>query len=368
MNKKITVTSPLLPDLQDFTKYLEDIWNKKWVTNNGFYHKELEKKLAEYLKVGHLSLFTNGTLPLITALQALEIKGEVITTPYSFVATTHSLWWNGIQPVFVDIDPSTCNLDPRKIDAAITEKTTAIMPVHCYGTPCDVEKIQAIADKYHLKVIYDAAHAFGVEINGKSILEYGDMSTLSFHATKVYNTLEGGALVVKDAETKQKIDYLKNFGFAGETTVVGPGINSKMDEVRAAYGLLNLKIVDEAIAARKKVAERYREALSDVKGLRMLDEMKNVKSNYSYFPVFIDEKEFGKSRDALYFELQEHNIFGRRYFYPLISSFLPYRDYPSAKVENLPVANKIANEVLCLPMHHELEEEEITMIIELIRH
>ena len=293
MNKKITVTSPLLPDLQDFTKYLEDIWDKKWVTNNGFYHKELEKKLAEYLKVGHLSLFTNGTLPLITALQALEIKGEVITTPYSFVATTHSLWWNGIKPVFVDIDPKTCNLDPEKIEAAITEKTTAIMPVHCYGTPCDVKKIQAIADKYHLKVIYDAAHAFGVEINGKSILEYGDMSTLSFHATKVYNTLEGGALIVKDEETKKQVDFLKNFGFAGETTVVAPGINSKMDEVRAAYGLLNLKIVDAAIEARRAVAEFYRENMKDVKGIRMMEEMPGVKSNYSYFPIFVDEKEYG---------------------------------------------------------------------------
>ena len=367
MNKKITVTSPLLPDLQDFTKYLEDIWNKKWVTNNGFYHKELEKKLAEYLKVGHLSLFTNGTLPLITALQALEIKGEVITTPYSFVATTHSLWWNGIKPVFVDIDPKTCNLDPEKIEAAITEKTTAIMPVHCYGTPCDVKKIQAIADKYHLKVIYDAAHAFGVEINGKSILEYGDMSTLSFHATKVYNTLEGGALIVKDEETKKQVDFLKNFGFAGETTVVAPGINSKMDEVRAAYGLLNLKIVDAAIEARRAVAEFYRENMKDVKGIRMMEEMPGVKSNYSYFPIFVDEKEYGMSRDALYFKMQDDNIFGRRYFYPLISTFSTYRDLPSAKPENLPVATRIANEVICLPLHHELKQEEIENIVRIIK-
>ena len=367
MNKKVTVTSPLLPDLQDFTKYLEDIWEKKWVTNNGFYHKELEKKLAEYLKVGHLSLFTNGTLPLITALQALDIHGEVITTPYSFVATTHSLWWNKIKPVFVDIDPKTCNLDPEKIEAAITDKTTAIMPVHCYGTPCDVEKIQAIAERHHLKVIYDAAHAFGVEINGKSILEYGDMSTLSFHATKVYNTLEGGALIVKDAEMKQQVDYLKNFGFAGETTVLAPGINSKMDEVRAAYGLLNLKIVDAAIEARKKVAEYYRENLKNVRGIRMLDEMPGVKSNYSYFPIFVDENEYGMSRDALYFKMQEDNIFGRRYFYPLISTFNTYKELPSAKPENLPVATRIADEVICLPLHHELTKEEQELIVRIIK-
>lgn len=367
MNKKITVTSPLLPDLHDFTKYLEDIWNKKWVTNNGFYHKELERKIAEYLRVGHLSLFTNGTLPLITALQALNIHGEVITTPYSFVATTHSLWWNKIKPVFVDIDPVTCNLDPNKIEAAITSETTAIMPVHCYGTPCNVEKIRAIAEKYNLKVIYDAAHAFGVEINGKSILEYGDMSTLSFHATKVYNTLEGGALIVRDEETKKQIDFLKNFGFAGETTVVAPGINSKMDEVRAAFGLLNLEIVDAAIEARKKVVDCYRDNLKNVNGIRIMDEICGVKSNYSYFPIFVNEKEYGISRDALYFKMQDENILGRRYFYPLISTFSTYRGLPSARPENLPVATKIANEVICLPLHHELNEEEVENIVRVIK-
>lgn len=367
MNKKVTVTSPLLPDLQDFIKYLEDIWDKKWVTNNGFYHKELEKKLAEYLKVRHLSLFTNGTLPLITALQALDVHGEVITTPYSFVATTHSLWWNKIKPVFVDIDPKTCNIDPVRIEAAITEKTTAIMPVHCYGTPCDVEKIQAIAERYHLKVIYDAAHAFGVEVNGKSILEFGDMSTLSFHATKVYNTLEGGALIVRDEEAKKQVDYLKNFGFAGETTVVAPGINSKMDEVRAAYGLLNLKIVDAAIEARRKVAAFYRENLKDVRGIKMIDEIPGVKSNYSYFPIFVDEKEYGMSRDALYYKMQEYNIFGRRYFYPLISTFSTYRNLPSAAPKNLPVATRIADEVICLPLHHELTQIEQDLIIKIIK-
>ena len=367
MNKKITVTSPLLPDLQEFIPYLEDIWDRKWVTNNGFYHKELEKKLAEYLGVEFISLFTNGTLPLITALQALDIHGEVITTPYSFVATTHSLLWNGIKPVFVDIDPKTCNLDPEKIEAAITEKTTAIMPVHCYGIPCDVEKIQAIAEKYNLKVIYDAAHTFGVKINGKSILEYGDMSTLSFHATKVYNTLEGGALVVRSAEMKQKIDFLKNFGFAGETTVLAPGINSKMDEVRAAFGLLNLKQVDQAIDARKVISDLYREGLKDVEGVRLLAEPQGVRNNYSYFPIFIEEKEYGMSRDALYFKLQEENIYGRRYFYPLISQFMMYKDLESARPENIPVATRIAEEVLCLPIYYGLENQDVERIIEIIK-
>lgn len=367
MNKKITVTSPLLPDLQEFIPYLEDIWDRKWVTNNGFYHKELEKKLAEYLGVEFISLFTNGTLPLITALQALDIHGEVITTPYSFVATTHSLLWNGIKPVFVDIDPKTCNLDPGKIEAAITEKTTAIMPVHCYGIPCDVEKIQAIAEKHNLKVIYDAAHTFGVKINGKSILEYGNMSTLSFHATKVYNTLEGGALVVRSAEMKQKIDFLKNFGFAGETTVLAPGINSKMDEVRAAFGLLNLKQVDQAIEARKVISDMYREGLKDVSGVRLLAEPQGVRNNYSYFPIFIEEKEYGISRDALYFKLQEENIYGRRYFYPLISQFMMYKDLESARPENIPVATRIAEQVLCLPIYYGLENQDVERIIELIK-
>ena len=255
--KQITVTSPLLPSLEEFLPSLEDIWNRKWLTNNGYYHQKLEQALCDYLQVPYISLFTNGTIPLICALQALRITGEVITTPYSFVATTHSLWWNGIKPVFVDIDPNSCNIDPCKIEASITPRTTAIMPVHVYGKPCDIESIQKIADKYGLKVIYDAAHAFGVKVNGKSILEAGDMSTLSFHATKVFNTIEGGALICHDESTKKRIDYLKNFGFAGETTVVAPGINGKMDEIRSAYGLLNLKQVDAAIMARKQVADMY---------------------------------------------------------------------------------------------------------------
>lgn len=365
--EQITVTSPLLPDLGEFTDMLKVIWEKKWITNNGEYHRRLEAALAEYLKVPYVSLFTNGTLPLITALQAMRITGEVITSPYSFVATTHSLWWNGIKPVFVDIDPSTGNIDPDKIEAAITPKTTAIMPVHVYGKPCDTERIQAIADKYGLKVIYDAAHAFGVEVNGQSILNAGDMSTLSFHATKVYNTIEGGALVMHDAKTKQRIDYLKNFGFAGETEVVAPGINSKMDEIRAAYGLLNLQQVDAAIEERHKVAIRYREVLRDIEGITFFDDMPGVRHNYSYFPIFVDADRFGMTRDELYFKMRENNVLGRRYFYPLISEFTTYRGLPSAAKENLPVAHRMADSVICLPMHHALSINDINRILEQIK-
>ncbi len=360
---QITVTSPLLPNIDEFNTLLKEIWDSKWITNNGSFHQQLEKELAAYLKVPYISLFTNGTLPLITALQALRITGEVITTPYSFVATTHSLWWNGIKPVFVDVDPTNCGLDPNKIEAAITPKTTAIMPVHCYGKPCDTKAIQDIADKYGLKVIYDAAHAFGVEVNGESILNAGDMSTLSFHATKVYNTIEGGAMVMKDEQTKKRIDYLKNFGFANETTVVAPGINSKMDEVRAAYGLLNLKQVDAAIEARQKVAKAYREVLKDVEGITYFDDMPGVRHNYSYFPIFIDAEKFGKSRDELYEEMKKANVLGRRYFYPLISDFSTYRGLPSATRENLPEAYKLADSVLCLPMHHDLSDNDIERVL-----
>lgn len=364
--KIITVTSPLLPGLEEFNEVLKEIWASKWITNNGRFHKLLEKELAAYLRVPYISLFTNGTLPLITALQALRISGEVITTPYSFVATTHSLWWNGIKPVFVDIDPRTGNIDPNKIEAAITPKTTAIMPVHVYGKPCDTQRIQEIADKYGLKVIYDAAHAFGVEINGESILNAGDMSTLSFHATKVYNTIEGGALVMHDETTKKRIDYLKNFGFAGETEIVSPGINSKMDEMRAAYGLLNLKQVDVAIEARHQVAIRYRNALRNVSGISFFDDMPGVKHNYSYFPIFINADEYGIARDELYFKMKEQNVMGRRYFYPLISTFTTYRGLPSAVPENLPEAHKMADSVICLPMHHVLSEKDVERIINCI--
>lgn len=365
--RQITVTAPLLPNLDEFQSLLKEIWDSKWITNNGSFHKQLEKELASYLKVPYLSLFTNGTLPLITALQALQIKGEVITTPYSFVATTHSLWWNGIKPVFVDIDLATGNIDPDKIEAAITPQTTAIMPVHVYGKPCDTKRIQEIADKYGLKVIYDAAHAFGVEENGESILNAGDMSTLSFHATKVYNTIEGGALIMHDEKTKKEIDYLKNFGFAGETEVVGPGINSKMDEIRAAYGILNLRQVDAAIEARHKIAVEYRKAFRGVEGITFMDDMPGVKHNYSYFPIFVDADKYGETRDELYFRMREENVYGRRYFYPLISEFATYRDLPSASRENLPNAHRMADSVICLPMHHELSDNDLVRIIDTIK-
>jgi len=395
--KQITVTSPLLPNLDEFNELLKEIWESKWITNNGKFHKKLEAALTEYLRVPYISLFTNGTLPLLTALQSLKITGEVITTPYSFVATTHSIWWAGCKPVFVDIDPRTGNLDPEKIEAAITPKTTAIMPVHCYGKPCDVRRIKQIADTYGLKVIYDAAHAFALEIpkneadykrafdetrnalepcapvkreeqkvETESILNWGDMSTLSFHATKVYNTIEGGAMVMHNPETKQRIDYLKNFGFADETTVVGPGINSKVDEMRAAYGLLNLRQVDDAIAARRLVAIKYREALRDVKGVTFFDDMPGVKHNYSYFPIFIDENVYGTSRDALYFKMKEANVLSRRYFYPLISEFSTYKGLESADPKNLPNAHKMAYSVLCLPMHHLLSDDDIQKTITII--
>ena len=391
----ITVTSPLLPPKEEFKEMIDKIYDSKWITNNGQYHRKLEAALKDYLKVPALSLFTNGTLPLITALQALRITGEVITTPYSFVATTHSIWWNGCKPVFVDIDPTTGNIDPEKIERAITPRTTAIMPVHCYGKPCDVRRIQEIADTYGLKVIYDAAHAFALEIpkneedykraftmasnpfeqsvetpqvkvETESILNYGDMSTLSFHATKVYNTIEGGAMVMPDDKTKQRIDYLKNFGFADEVTVVGPGINSKMDEMRSAYGLLNLQQVDAAIEARHQVALKYREALRPVEGISFFEDMLGVKHNYSYFPIFIDEKVYGTSRDALYAKMKEANVLGRRYFYPLISEFSTYRGLESANPANLPNAHKMADSVLCLPMHHALTDADIARVLDCV--
>ena len=379
-NKQITVTSPLLPPLEEFIPYLEKIWDSKWITNNGQFHRQLEKELAEYLGVPYVSLFTNGTLPLLTALQALRITGEVITTPYSFVATTHCLWWNGCKPVFVDIDPATGCMDPNKIEAAITPKTTAIMPVPVYGKPCDMDAIQEIADRYGLKVIYDAAHAFGVKVNSKvskmlskgeddyvSVLNAGDLSTLSFHATKVYNTIEGGALVMHDEKTKKRIDDLKNFGIHSETEVVGPGINGKMDEMRSAYGILNLKQVDAAIAARKKTAKIYREQLGSVEGIDMWYDMEGVLHNYSYFPIFVDSKKFGMTRDELYFKMKDQNVLSRRYFYPLISEFSTYRGLESANPENLPNAHKMADTVLCLPMHHELSESDLALIIDLVK-
>ena len=375
----ITVTSPLLPDLGEFNEMLKQIWDSKWITNMGQFHKQLEQALAEYLHVPYVCLFTNGTLPLMTALQALRITGEVITTPYSFVATTHSIWWNHCKPVFVDIDPATGNIDPDRIEAAITPATTCIMPVHVYGKPCDTKRIQEIADKYGLKVIYDAAHAFGVEVPAEQygleaydekglagIMNAGDMSTLSFHATKVFNTVEGGALVVHDEKIKKRIDNLKNFGITDDVTVVAPGINGKMDELRSAYGLLNLRQVDKAIEARKNVAIKYREALRPIEGVRFWDDMPGIRHNYSYFPIFIKAEKFGMTRDELFARMKEQKIWSRRYFYPLISNFPTYRGLPSSNKENLPVGNKMADEVLCLPMHHALTDNDLERILNCI--
>lgn len=367
-DEKIYVTQPALPPLEEFIPYLEKIWDNKWLTNNGPFHQQLEKELADYLGVKHISVFSNGTLALITALQALRITGEVITTPFSFVATTHSLWWNNIKPVFVDIENKYFNLDPDKIEAAITPQTTAIMPVHVYGNPCNVEEIQRIADIYGLRVIYDAAHAFGVKKNGQSILNWGDLSILSFHATKVYNTIEGGAIICQDEKTKQRIDLLKNFGFRNEVTVIEPGINAKMNEVQAAFGSLQLKYVDSYVAKRKEITDLYAQLLKDVAGITHIEHHnEDVEYNYAYFPIRVNTIEYGISRDDLYFKLQEYGIFGRRYFYPLISEFPTYKGLPSAKTDNLPVATQVAKEVICLPIYPELELSEVERICSIIK-
>jgi len=362
---QIYVTQPLLPPLAEFMPYLEQIWSNKILTNCGPFHKQLELALCDYLGVKHISLFANGTLALITALQALRIGGEVITTPYSFVATAHSLLWNGIKPVFVDIDPVTLNLDPAKIEAAITPQTTAIMPVHCYGNPCDVERIQNIADIYGLKVIYDAAHAFGVKTDGNSTLNHGDLSVLSFHATKVFNTFEGGAIVSQDAKTKQRVDHLKNFGFVDEVTVVAPGINGKMSEINAAFGMLQLKGIDQALQQRQAIDRRYRAGLAGVEGIGCLPLAENLQSNHAYFPIFV-QNHFPLSRDNLYNKLKNHDIYARRYFYPLITDFPMYRGLPSAAHENLPVAREVSGQVICLPIYPALTPEQVDFIVELI--
>jgi dTDP-4-amino-4,6-dideoxygalactose transaminase len=363
MNKKpIYVTQPSLPPFNEFVESLRSIWESKRLTNVGPFHEEFEKKLAKYLGVKYLSLFSNGTLALITALQALKITGEVITTPFSFIATTHALWWNKIRPVFVDIDPEYYNLDPKKIEEAITPQTTAIMPVHVYGNPCKVDEIQSLAVKHNLKVIYDAAHAFNVRKGGVSILKYGDISVLSFHATKVFNTFEGGAIVCQNEAMKHHVDNLKNFGFRGETIVEEPGINAKLNEFQAAYGLLQLKYIDNYIAKRNKITELYRNLLKDVPGISYLRDINGVTHNYSYFPILVDKESYGLSRDVLYEKLMEHNIFGRRYFFPLISNFEPYHGLPSAMSKNLPIATKVSLQILCLPIYVDLSEEEIIMI------
>lgn len=365
-NKPIYVTQPALPPIEEFTEYLKIIWDNKILTNNGPFHQQFEQELADYLGVKFISLFSNGTLALITALQALRITGEVITTPFSFVATTHSLWWNNIKPVFADIEPGYFNLDPEKVEAAITPQTTAIMPVHVYGNPCNLEAFRRIADTYGLKLIYDAAHAFGVRVNGESILNFGDLSILSFHATKVFNTIEGGAIVCPDEKTKKRIDYLKNFGFAGETTVIEPGINAKMNELQAAYGLLQLKYVNSHILKRKEIAEMYREILKGIEGIRFLNDLEGVNHSYPYFPILVDAEKFGSTRDDLFENLKANDIYGRRYFFPLISAFPSYRGLSSASPKNLPVANIVAEQVICLPIYPELDKSVVLKIREII--
>lgn len=364
--KPIYVTQPHLPPLVEFIPYLEKIWENKILTNGGPFHQQLEKALCEYLGVKHIALFTNGTIALITALQALRVTGEVITTPYSFVATSHSLLWNGIQPVFVDIDPNTLNIDPASIEAAITPHTTAIMPVHCYGHPCDIEAIQKIADTYNLRVIYDAAHAFGVQDNNGSVLNHGDLSILSFHATKVFNTFEGGAIVCPDGKTKKRIDHLKNFGFVDEVTVVAPGINGKMSELNAAMGLLQLKGIDEALHKRQTIDTKYRQALTNVKGIHCLAKASEQIANYAYFPILV-QPDYRLSRNELYQKLKENGIFARRYFYPLISDFPMYRALPSAALSKLPVARKAASQVICLPIYPALDNFDQERVISLIK-
>ena len=365
-NKPVYVTQPYLPPLDEFIPYLEEIWVNKVVTNNGPFHQQLEQALCNYLGVRHIALFANGTIALITALQALGVKGEVITTPYSFVATAHSLLWNGIKPVFVDIDPATFNLDPAKIEAAITPQTTAIMPVHCYGHPCDVDRIQEVAGKHGLKVIYDAAHAFGVQYRGGSVLNHGDLSVLSFHATKVFNTLEGGAIVCPDAGMKQRIDKLKNFGFVDEVTVDQAGINGKMSEVNSALGLLQLKHISHAIALRQSVDGFYRESLQDVRGIRCMPFSGEEIQNFAYFPILVGAG-YPLSRDELYEKLRENEVYARRYFYPLISNFPMYRQLSSSDPRNLPVATDIANRILCLPIYPGLPREAQEKIVDIVR-
>jgi len=363
--KPIYVTSPALPPLEEMNELLKDIWESKWLTNNGKYHQALEKALCEYLGVKYISLFSNGTLALITALQALKITGEVITTPFSFVATTHALWWNNIKPVFVDIEPETFNLDPEKIEASITPQTTAILPVHVYGNPCNVKRIKEIADAYGLKVIYDACHTFNVRINDVPVLNFGDLSVMSFHATKVYTTFEGGAIVCHDEATKKRIDYLKNFGFANETSVVAPGINAKMNEFQAALGLLQLKYINSYVSKRKQLYNNYQEQLNTVACISFPESLDNISNCYSYMPIIlnkIDTVNTSSYRDTIYSRLKNINIFCRRYFYPLISQFPSYKGLDSSNQLNLKTAISISNKVLCLPLFPDLSMEDLNLI------
>lgn len=362
----IYVNRPTLPPLDKYFKYLKEIWDSKWITNNGKFHQKFENDLCKFLKVGNCSLFVNGTLALIIGLKTLGLKGEVITTPFSFVATTHAIHWNNLKPIFCDIEEKTFNIDPEKIESLITSKTSAILPVHVYGNPCNVEKIKEISDKYGLKVIYDSAHAFNTKIHNNSILNYGDISILSFHATKLFNTIEGGAVITNNKKLKKQIDFFRNFGFSDENTVLVTGLNGKMNELQAAYGLLELKIVNKEIEKRKKIAYSYKKNLNDIKGIKTLEENKDITYSYTYFPILIDENEYGKTRDQLYKILRRHNIYSKRYFYPLISKFKPYNKLSSASSKNLPIAEKISNQVLCLPFYGNIQNKELDKIISII--
>lgn len=366
MRDRIYVTRPSLPSLEEFIPYLDSIWHSRNLTNGGRFHAEFERKLADYLGVDYLSVFVNGTVALMAALRVLRISGEVITTPYSFVATSHSLLWNDVVPVFVDIDKRSFNIDPKKIETAITDKTSAIMPVHCYGNPCAVEKIQEIADRHGLKVIYDAAHAFGVNYKGESLLNFGDLSILSFHATKVFNTFEGGAIICKNERLKKDIDFIKNFGFADEVTVVSSGMNGKMNEFQAALGVLQLKHIDGYMSMRQKVDRAYRDGLAGVKGVSIPDFDVLATRNFSYFPVLIGD-DYPLGRDDLYRKLRSNNVYVRRYFYPLISDFSMYKSLPSACPDNLRTAHDVADRIICLPIYPDLPMEDVEFIVSVIK-
>jgi len=363
----IYVTRPLLPSIKDYKKRIEDIWESQWITNNGQQHQELENKLQDYLKVDNLSLINNGTIALQIALKSLDLKGEVITTPFTFAATPHSISWNCLKPVFCDIDPETLNIDPDKIEDLITDKTSAILAVHVFGTPCDVDKIQKIADKYGLKVIYDGAHAFGTEINGTAIGNFGDITMYSFHATKLFNTIEGGALACNDKKLKEKIDLFKNFGIKNENEVVTIGTNGKMNEFQAAMGLEVLKEVDDERKKREEIKQVYYNKLKDIEGINFIHDINNVKNSYQYLVIRINKDKFGFSRDELYEKLKEYNVYTRKYFYPLCSNYDCYNGFNSATKENLPVANKVVNETLSLPFYGDLGKEKTIKICNFIQ-
>jgi len=363
---RIDVTEPYLPPLEEFIPYLQQIWESKRLTNSGPLHLQLEMELAEFLGVDHIALLANGTTALLIAFEALQLSGEVITTPYSFVATTHALRWKNLTPVFVDIDPDSLTIDPKKIEAAITPRTSAILAVHVYGQPCDVAAVQRIADTHHIKLIYDAAHSFAVQDQGGSILRHGDLSILSFHATKVFTTFEGGAVVCRDAEMKHRIDSLKNFGLGGMDAAFDAGINGKMSEIHAAFGLVQLQHVRKAINLRKRIDNRYRQQLGGIPGIKLFSLTAGITQNYSYFPILIQES-YGTSRDELYYLLSDQQIFARSYFSPLISNCASYRILPSARKNNLPIANFCEDQVLCLPLSPSLTDEDVDRIVAVIR-